>query len=148
MKSKLKIAAVALMLGSATVATAQTQTRAQTFADQFQQMQALASTSPYAFDAPPVFDTRSADPVGNASSAERFAEMQAESSNSSAFEPAPILAAQAADPASRESFAERFAEMQAESSNSGQFPTSGADAANSALAVAKPIGGTHVQASR
>lgn len=94
MKSKLKIAVVALTLGTAAVATAQAQTRAQTFADQFQQMQALSSTSPYAFDAAPTLTAQAAAPASRESFAERFAEMQAESSNSGEF---PMPGADAAN---------------------------------------------------
>jgi hypothetical protein len=122
MKSKLKIAAVALMLGTATVAAAQMPTRAQTFADQLQQWQALTSAGTYAFHTPPVIGGKLENPVGNESFADRFARMQAEASSASKFKPMqPMLTAQAVDPEGKELFAQRFAEMQAHSSNSGEF---------------------------
>jgi hypothetical protein len=88
MKSKLKLAAVAILLGTATAAAAQTPAGAQGFAAQFEQLQALSSVNPYTFKPAPV--------VGNAAPAparepfrQRFAEMQAAASNSGEYAFAP-----------------------------------------------------------
>lgn len=67
MRSKPKIAAVTLMLGTAAAAAAQNPTRAEAFASQFQQMQALSSTSSYAFKPAPTLATTSDAPVRNES---------------------------------------------------------------------------------
>ena len=124
MKSSIvKIIAGTLLVGTATLAVAQTPTRAQTFASQFAQMQALSGTSTYTFKPAPVLQAQAADPVGHEPFSTKFAELQAESSNSSNFEPAPTLSARAADPVGHESFAETFDRMQAASSNSGEFKT-------------------------
>src|SRR5438105_6540212 len=91
MKSKLKILAVALFASTAAVAMAQAPNRAQSFADQFRQMQTLSANtaSTYAYKPAPVVGARAQDPVAGESFHDRFADMQAESSNSSEFEPAP-----------------------------------------------------------
>jgi hypothetical protein len=141
MRSKLKIVAFSLMFGTAAVAAAQTPTRADAFAAQLREMQALSSTSPYAFKPAPALSTRPDDPVGNESFADRERDMQALSSTSTyAFQThQPTLPRQAADPEGKESFAQRFAEMQAESSNSGEFGVPGANGiAGGATMVAKP----------
>ena len=117
MKCTLKIASIALMLGTATVAMAQTLTH-----EQLLEMQSLCTGNPYA-KAPPVFRDTADAPIGHESFAERFASMQRASADS----PVPVFEAQpgpttvAADPVGNESFAERFREMQAASSDSGQF---------------------------
>ena len=168
MSTKLKVVALAVLLGTATVAaaqspsqvptygavavadstSAQTPSRAQTFADQLQQYQNLSSTASgtYTFHPAPRLSNRPQDPVGNESFAQRFADMQAESSNDNDMwqETQPTFSAKAADPEGKEPFAQRFAEMQAASSNSGEWsfhpganvPT---DEANSTLVIAKPI---------
>jgi hypothetical protein len=146
MSSKLKVAALAVLLGTATVAAAQSPSRAQAFASQLQQYEALSGTGTYTFHAAPKFSNTPQDPVGKESSAQRFADMQAESSNDSNMwqETRPTLSAKAADPEPKESFAQRFAEMQAASSNSGEWafhPGANvpADETGSTLVVAKPI---------
>jgi hypothetical protein len=120
------IIAGALLLGAAaTTASAQSSSRAQAFASQFQQMQALSTNSASsAFKPQPVQPAVSADPVGRVSFADRVVQFQAQSASSGGsadFKPAPTIAAQAADPVGHESFGDRFAQMQAESSNSGEF---------------------------
>ena len=148
MSTKLKVVALAVLLGTATVAAAQTPSRAQTFADQLQQYQNLSSTTAgtYTFHPAPTFSNKAQDPVGNESFAQRFADMQAESSNDNDMwqETQPTLSAKAADPVGKQNFAQEFAQMQAASSNSGEWafhpganvPT---DEANSTLVIAKPI---------
>jgi hypothetical protein len=116
-----KVIAGALLLSASTLAAAQSLTRAQTFAAQFKEMQALTGSSASTFKPRPTLRAEPDDPVGHESFAERFARMQARSSNSSKFQPAPTLTAQAADPVGHQSFAEAFAQMQAASSNSGGF---------------------------
>jgi hypothetical protein len=157
MSSKLKVIALAVLLGSATVAAAQSPIEAQTFASQLQQDQALSGTGTYTFRAAPKFSNTPQDPIGNESYSQRFDDMQAASSNSSEWqETQPTLTAKAADPEGKESSAQRFAEMQAASSNSGEWafhPGTNvpADEANSTLVVAKPIGDvtpSHVVASK
>jgi hypothetical protein len=86
MNSNPKIVATALLLGAATVAAAQTPARAPSFAEQFRQMQALNSTSPYAFAlAQPTLGTQAADREGRQPFARQFAAMQAVASNSGQF---------------------------------------------------------------
>jgi len=158
MNTKLKVVTLALLLGTATVAAAETpatqaSSRAQAFADQLQQFQNLSSTAAgtYTFHPAPTLGYKPQDPVGNESFGQRFADMQAASSNSSEWqETQPTLTANAADPVGKEPFAERFAEMQAASSNSGEWsfhPGTDVpvDGANSTLVVAKPI--SHVARS-
>ena len=148
MKTKLKVIALSVLISTATVATAQDSSRAQTFANQLQQFQNLSSTTAgtYTFHPAPRFSNKPQDPVGNESSANRFADMQAAASNDSAMyqESAPTFSAEASDPEPKESFARRFAEMQAASSNSGEWafhPGANAPAheANNMLVVAKSI---------
>jgi hypothetical protein len=158
MSRKLKVAAVAVLLGSATVAAAQTpvfgalsaantSSRAQAFAAQEQQFQNLSSTTAgtYTFHPAPTLSRAGQDPVGDESSAQRFADMQAASSHSDMWqETRPTFSAKASDPEPKEPFAQRFAEMQAASSRSGQWsfkPGANvpADEANSTLVVAKPV---------
>jgi hypothetical protein len=145
MKTKLKAVALAVLLGTATIAAAQSPSQAQTFASQLQQYQALSGTGTYTFNAAPTFNTPQ-DPVGNESFAQRFADMQAASSNDSDMyqETQPTLSAKASDPEPKEPFAQRFAEMQAASSNSGEWafqPGANvlANETGSTLVVAKPI---------
>jgi hypothetical protein len=78
----------------------------------------------YTFKAPPTLQQKPDDPVGNQSFTDRFADMQAQSSNSGEFQAPPALSKQAANPEGKESFAQRFAEMQAASSNSGEWKAS------------------------
>ena len=139
-------AALALMLGAATVASAQTASRAPTFAGQLQQYQNLSSSAAgtYTFHPAPVLSTRPQDLVGRPSFGDTIAALQAASSNSGRFEPGPVLSARAADPIGSATFAERFARLQAASSNSGQFGFGAgsnvlAGEANSTLVVAKPV---------
>jgi len=150
MNRHLKLATVALMLGMSTLASAQTLTRAQTFASQLQQYQNLSSTAAgtYAFHPAPVTRATAEDPVGKPSFASTIATLQAESSNSDQFESRPVLSAQAADPVGKETFAEKFAQLQAASSNSGEYGFAAgsnvpASEANSTLvagkAIAKPL---------
>jgi superfamily II DNA/RNA helicase len=144
--SKLKVAALAIFLGTARFAAAQSPGEAQTFANQLQQYQALSGTGTYTFHAAPKFSNTPQDPIDKESFSQRFADMQAESSNDSDMwqETQPTLSAKAADPEPKESFAQRFGEMQAASSNSGEWafqPGANvpADETNSTLVVAKPI---------
>ena len=148
MKTKLNVIALSVLISTATVATAQDSSRAQTFANQLQQFQNLSSTTAgtYTFHPAPRFSNKPQDPVGNESSANRFADMQAAASNDSAMyqESAPTFSAEASDPEPKESFARQFAEMQAASSNSGEWafhPGANAPAheANNMLVVAKSI---------
>jgi hypothetical protein len=146
MSSKLKAVALAVLLGTATVAAAQSPGEAQTFGDQVQYWQGLSGTGTYTFHAAPKFSNTPQDPVGNESFARRFADMQAASSNDSDMyqETQPTFSAKASDPEPKEPFAQRFAEMQAASSNSGEWafhPGANvpADESNSTLVVAKPI---------
>jgi hypothetical protein len=145
MSRKLKAVALAVLLGSATVAAAQSPSEAQTFNSQLQQYQALSGTGTYTFYAAPKFSNTPQDPIGNESFSQRFEDMQAASSNSSDWqETQPTLTAKAADPEGKEPFAQRFAEMQAASSDSGEWafhPGANvpADEAKSTLVVAKPI---------
>src|SRR4051812_48983849 len=77
MKSSIvKVIAGTLLVGTATLAAAQTPTRAQTFASQIAQMQALAGTSTYTFHTPPVLSAQAADPVGKEPFSQKFAELQ------------------------------------------------------------------------
>ena len=145
MKCKLKIAAVVLMLGTATAATAQTPTQTHPFVERFRQMQLLVSGNA-GLKTPPVFRDTADAPVGNESFAERFASMQRAAGYPFAFDAPPSATTQAADPVGNESFSERFREMQAASSNSSQFGFQpGADElaseANSTLVVATPLRG-------
>ena len=146
MSSKLKVAALAVLLGTATVAAAQTSSKAQDFASQVQQYQALSGTGTYTFRAAPTLSRTPQDPVANEAFSQRFADMQAASSNSSEWqETQPTLTAKAADPEGKEPFVQRFAEMQAASSNSGEWafhPGANvpADEAKSTLVAGKPIG--------
>ena len=157
MNSKLKVAALAVLLGTATVAAAQSPGQAQTFANDIQYWEGLSGTGTYTFHTAPTLGTKPQDPVGNESFTQRFDDMQAVSSNDSNMwqETQPTLTAKAADPEGKEPFARRFSEMQAASSNSGEWafhPGANvpADEANSTLVVAKPVGNTtpHVFASK
>ena len=148
MSSKLRIVAVALLLGTATVAAAQDKIGARTFASQLQQYQDLSATAAgtYTFHTAPTLRDKPQDPVGGEPFIQRFADLQAESSNDSNMwqKTQPTFSLKAADPEPRESFAQRFAEMQAVSSNSGEWgfhPSADAPAyaANSTLVVVRPI---------
>lgn len=142
MNRTLKITGLALMLGVSTAVSAQTISPAQAFASRLQQYQNLSASSgsTYAFHPAPMLTSEGHDPVGNQSFAQRFADLQATSSNDSdAFQQTrPTFSALGADPEPKESFAQRFAELQADSSNSGLF-TSGAlgDRANGRMMAAK-----------
>jgi len=164
MNTTSKTIALAVLLGGATAAAAQTPsaiatfgaslatpkpTRAQTFASQLQQFQTLSSSTSgtYTFRPAPILSSKAEDPAGNESFAQRFTDLQATSSNdSNAFQQTrPTFHALAADPQPRdEPFAQRFAEMQAVSSNSGEFASprgygASANEADSTLVVARPI---------
>ena len=121
--SFIKVIAGTLLLGTATLAAAQTPSRAQAFASQFAQMQSLSgnTASTYAYKTPPALHAQADDPASKPSFGENFATLQAESSNSSEFEAAPTLTARAADPIGHASFSETYDRMQAASSNSGEF---------------------------
>ena len=151
--TKLKVVALALGLSVATAVAAQSPGQAQTFANQIQQWEALAGTGTYTFHTPPTLGNKAQDPVGKESFSQRFADMQAESSNDNDRwqETQPTLTAKAADPEGKEPFAQRFSEMQAASSNSGEWafhPGANvpADEANSTLVAGKPI--SHVVAAQ
>src|SRR6266542_1961347 len=81
MNTKLKVVALALGLGAATLAAAQPPGQAQTFANEIQQWQALSGIGTYTFHAAPTLGNQPQDPVGKESCSQRFADMQAESSN-------------------------------------------------------------------
>jgi hypothetical protein len=85
MKSMLKAASIAVLLGAATTGMAQPSTGAEVFAAQIAQYQALSGTG-QAWQEPAATTGAPDDPVGNGSFAERFAEMQAASSRSSLFQ--------------------------------------------------------------
>jgi len=122
MNKSFKLAVGAVLIGAATLASAQTQSRAQAFADQFKQMQSLQDTGTYTFKASPMLKNAPDDPVQAQSFADRFAQLQSlQDTGTYTFKAAPVLNAQAADPVGRESFADTFARMQAESSNSGEY---------------------------
>jgi hypothetical protein len=124
MKSKIEIAAVALLLGTATAAAAQAPARTQRFTEQFAQMQALSSTNTYAFKPAVVVADGPRAPLGNVSFADREREFQAlSSSNPYALEPVQRAAGAPAPRVAlaREPFARTFAGMQAVASNSGAY---------------------------
>jgi hypothetical protein len=122
MNKTLKLAIGAVLIGAATLASAQTQSSAQAFADQFKQMQSLQSVGTYTFKPAPTLRSRSDDPVQGQSFSDEFAQMQSlQDTGTNTFKPAPVLSARAADPVGGESFADSFARMQAESSNSGEY---------------------------
>ena len=146
MSTKVKAVAFALLIGTGTVAAAQTSRSAKTFDNEIQYWQGLSGTGTYTFHAAPTFAGQAQDPVGKESFPNRFADMQAASSNSGEWqETPPTFTAIASDPESKEPFALRFAELQAASSNSGEWsfrPDANvpADEAKSMLVVAKPVG--------
>ena len=114
--------AAALLLGTATLAVAQTRT--ESFADQFKQMQSLQSVGTYTFKPAPALNSQPTDPVGRQTFADAFAQMQAQSSSSGEWKQpvAEISTSYAsADPVGREAFSDMFARMQAASSNSGEW---------------------------
>jgi hypothetical protein len=122
MNKTLKLAIGAVLVGAATLASAQTQSRAQAFADQFKQMQSLQSVGTYTFKPAPTVRNKPDDPVQGQSFSDTFAQMQSlQDTGTNTFKPASVLSARAADPVGKESFADTFARMQAESSNSGEF---------------------------
>jgi hypothetical protein len=147
MKTRLKLVAAALMLGYATFSAAQTPTRAQSFSDQFKQMQSLSAQSDtYVFHTPAPTRRAADDPVGKESFANRIADLQAESSNSEQWTPEqqPTLTAVADDPTGKPAFSQTFAQLQAASSNSGEwaYPPGAnvpADEANSTLVAGTAI---------
>src|SRR5438270_10560846 len=77
MNTKFKAVVLALGLGTATLAAAQSPEQAQTFANQIQQWQALSGIGTYTFHTPPVLGNKAQDPVGNEPFSQRFADMQA-----------------------------------------------------------------------
>jgi hypothetical protein len=144
MNNTLKLAIGAVLIGAATLASAQTQSRAQLFAEQFKQMQALQDTGTNTFKPAPTFRNKPDDPVQGRSFSDAFAQMQAlQDTGTYTFKPASVLSARAADPVGKESFADTFARMQAASSNSGEFklpprPDTPAFATVDSVNVAKP----------
>jgi hypothetical protein len=157
MSTKLKTVAFAVLLGTATIAAAQTPGAAKTFDNEIHYWEGLSGTGTYTFHAAPTFAGKSQDPVSKESFSQRFADLQAASSNSGEWQKTqPTLTAKAADPEGKEPFAQRLAELQAASSDSGEWsfrPGANvpADEANSTLVVGKPIGHvvpTHVIASQ
>jgi hypothetical protein len=127
----LRTTVAALLLGTATLAIAQT--RAESFADQLKQMQTLQSFGTYTFKPAPIVGNNPMHPIGNQSFADMFSDMQALSSNSGEWnqENFTTLANKPADPVGRESFSTMFSRMQAESSNSDEWkrpPSEGAPA--------------------
>ncbi len=145
MNKTFKFTIGALLVGTATLASAQTQSQAQSFADQFRQMQSLQSFGTYTFKPAPVLKSTADNPIVSRSFGDTFAQMQAqEDTGTYTFEPAPVLSARAADSVVGESFAETFARMQAASSNSGEFklpagPDTPAFATTDSVIVAKPV---------
>jgi hypothetical protein len=133
-----------LLLGAATLAVAQT--RAQSFTDQFKQMQSLQSVGTYTFKPAPALSGKPTDPIGKQSFADTFSGMQAASSNSGEWdrENPTTLASEAADPVGREPFSTMFSRMQAEASNSDEWkrpPSEGAPAyatADTAAVASEP----------
>jgi hypothetical protein len=133
-----------LLLGIATLAVAQT--KEQSFADQFKQMQTLQSFGTYTFKAAPTIGNKPTHPIGNQSFADMFFDMQALSSNSGEWnrENVTTLASKPADAVGRESFLTMFSRMQAESSNSDEWkrpPSEGAPAyatADTAVIASEP----------
>ena len=128
----LRITTAALFLGTATLALAQT--RSESFADQFKQMQSLQAVGTYTFKPVPTLNSRATDPIVKQSFADNFATMQADSSNSeqwnaAANESAPAYASAPADPVRGQSFQDTFAQMQAASSNSDEWKLAPAEGA-------------------
>ena len=138
-KQTFKVIAAALLFGTTTLAGAQQSvSRAEAFAAWFKQMQALTGSSASTFKPRPILRAEPDDPIGHESFAERFASLQAQSSNSAQFQSTPTFSAQAADPVGHPSFVEYFAQMQAASSNGGVFrSTAGAEETETAYASAK-----------
>jgi hypothetical protein len=120
MKRNLKIAALILMAGATTLASAQTPDRADRFADTYRQMQSQSSGAPaYANRTHAAVSSASRDALARESFEDRLARMQEDSSNSAGFDASSMLTARAAR--ERESFAVTFARMQVVSSNSGDY---------------------------
>ena len=120
-----KATAAALLAATATLAVAQTTTE-QSFAEQFKNMQSLQSFGTYTFKPASGLGTKPSHPMGNQSFTDRFADMQAGSSNSGQWNRPPTEAASTyanrpADPVDKESFAQMFERMQATSSNSDEW---------------------------
>jgi hypothetical protein len=138
-KHTFKVIAGALLLSTTTLAGAQQSlSRAQAFAAQFKEWQALTGSTASTFKPRPILRAEPDDPVGHESFAERFASLQAQSSNSAQFQSTPTFTAQAADAVGHPSFAEYFAQMQAASSNGGVFRSpAGAEETETAYASAK-----------
>ena len=144
MNRTLKLAIGAVLIGAATLASAQTQSQAQAFADQYKRMQSLQSFGTYTFKPAPTLRSQSDDPVQGQSFGDTFAQMQSlQDTGTYTFKPAPVVNARAADPVGKESFADSFARMQAAASNSGEFklppgPGTPALATVDSVNVAKP----------
>jgi hypothetical protein len=117
----LRATVAALVLGTATVAGAQTS--AQAFADQFKTMQSLSTSSTYTYNAAPRFSTAPSAPLVDRAFAETFRQMQASSANSSEWYRTETreYSTIAADPVRKEPFGDMFSRMQAGSSNSDQW---------------------------
>jgi hypothetical protein len=138
MNRTLKATITAVLLGTATLAVAQSP--AESFADYIRRSQALVGPH---FKPRPAFRDTADAPIGSASFDERFAAMQRDSGYSF-VDPPRRTSTQAAQPIGNESFSERFQQMQAASSNSGQWgfqPGSNelASEANSTLTLARPV---------
>ena len=106
MKNTTRFLAAGFLLGLAGTAAAHASSSEQSFADRFREMQALSSTSPYAFKTAPA--------IGQG----------------------PVRFRSAAEGVGKKSFAERFAQMQAISSNSGEFRLPGMEPGGAGLRVA------------
>jgi hypothetical protein len=140
----LKTTIAALLVGSATLAVAQT--RSESFADQLKQMQTLQSFGTYTFKPAPTVGNKPTYPIGNQSFDDMFSDMQALSSNSGEWdrENVTALASPPADSVGKESFSAMFSRMQAESSNSDEWkrpPGEGAPAyatADTAVIASEP----------
>jgi hypothetical protein len=130
-----------LLLGTATLAVAQT--RAESFADQFKTMQSLQSMGTYTFKPAPKVNSQPTNPVGGQPFADTFSEMQAASSNSGQWnspvrQSASTYASESADPVGKESSSSMLSRMQTESSNSDQWkrPASEGPPANATAGTA------------
>jgi len=139
MKRNVKIAALILMVGATTLASAQTPDRADRFADKYRQMQAQSSWAPtYANKRQAAVSSSPRETLARESFEERLARMQDESSNSSGFDASSMLTARAAR--EREPFALTFARMQVVSSNSGDYGLSLRGDERAAVATKPRIG--------
>jgi hypothetical protein len=137
----LRTTITALLLGTATLAVAQT--REQSFADQLKQMQSLQAMGTYTYKPTPILSSKPTDPIGKQSFADTFSGMQAASSNSGQWNPparqsGSTYASESADPVGKESSSSMLSRMQTESSNSDQWkqPASEGPPANATAGTA------------